>query len=116
MKIYPVYVSFSYQAEPFLYVLANNEKQVLKKIDEKFVGNSWSGNYNDYTHHEQEGHEDYYSYMLDIRGEVFDEVAMNEALKGSQQYGWGEGQNITLEEAQVMLKFGIVEDWCDVEV
>jgi hypothetical protein len=108
MKIYPILINFKNNAVPFFYVLADNEDQILERLDEKYVYGSWSSNDEDYEH---DGYEDYYAYMLAIRGEINDEQVMNGALEGSQQYGWDEGQEITEEEAQIMLKFGVAKDW-----
>ena len=108
MKIYPVLINFNYNSVPFLHVLADNEEQVLHGIEKHYNHHGWASNYDN---HEHEGYDSYLDYMLAIRGEINDSSAMSQALEGSQQYGWSEGQDISESEANVMLKFGVVQDW-----
>jgi hypothetical protein len=108
MKIYPVLINFNGNNVPFLRVLAHTEEQVLKGIEKKYNHDGWYYNYENHAH---DGYDNYLDYMLAIRGEINDGYAMSEALENSQQYGWDEGQDVTQEDAQVMLKYGVVEDW-----
>jgi CRISPR/Cas system-associated exonuclease Cas4 (RecB family) len=108
MKLYPVIMNANDREVTFLWVLANDEKTVLKGIESKFTHNSWQDNYEDYSY---EGYDSYLDYMLDIRGEINSQDVMGNALENSVQYGWDEGKDIDEASAQIMLNYGVAKDW-----
>lgn len=108
MKLYPVIINANDREFIFLWVLANDEKTVLKGIESKFTYNSWKGNYENYDY---EGYDSYLDYMLAIRGEINSSDVMSNALENSIQYGWDEGRDIDEASAQIMLNYKVAQDW-----
>jgi hypothetical protein len=92
------------------YVIADTEEQVMLFIDANYRHDSWS----------DEGMLDVWDDKLEKlievpylekirkeRGEFWEEVS--DLYYGATQYGWDEGQEITPEEAAILIRLGIAE-------
>jgi hypothetical protein len=105
------------------YVLANNENDILDRLDDskgQYTYGQWKETSNesedDYEIYDDDynviGTETYLERMLRLRGEFNDENASyDDAYYGIKHYGWDEGVVISSEDAEVLIRLGIAEDW-----
>ena len=118
-------------------VLADNEEQILAKLDEpggKYAYGAWAerGEFNEERHDDEErgpngdrllkiydddykviGRETFMERMLRLRGEFNtpDDQDWDDAYYGIKHYGWSEGREVSAEDIAVLQRLGLVEDW-----
>lgn len=101
------------------WAIANNEGEILAKLDKEFTYGSWTDR--DAEDGELEVHDDdgnvtgtetYLQKMARVRGEFNDDNASYEdAYYGVTHYGWSEPTPITPEDAQRLIELGVAADW-----
>lgn len=86
------------------YVLTDAEEKIYEYINKELLFGMWGDRsssgmrYNGETYKEQ---------MLRLRGEYNDEFAdYSDAYYGVTHYGWSEGQEISVEDQNTLLKLG----------
>lgn len=106
-----------------LFVLANNEADILAQLDDDkkgFTFGAWKERNDEAEEpleiHDEDynviGTETYLEKMLRLRGEFNDEEASYEdAYYGVKHWGWDEGVPISDEDAAVLLRLAVAEDW-----
>ena len=94
-----------------VYVIADTEDQVMRYIDVNYRHDSWSeGEMLDVWDDKLEKliEVPYREKIKKERGEFWEEP--EDLYYGATQYGWDEGQEITPEDAAVLIRLGIAED------
>lgn len=106
-----------------LYVIANNESEILERLDAdngRYTYGAWKEKDEDseepYEIYDDKynviGTETYMEKMLRLRGEYNDEDAdSSDSYYGVTHYGWNEGVKISKEDADTLIRLGIAEDW-----
>jgi len=100
------------------YVLADTEQAVMEGIDKLYNYGNW-GNY--LEHFQDDTPEDeesvnrakkYHEAILVYRGEIdHPDNDYGDGYYGITYYGWDEGKEISLYDAQVLVRLGIAQSW-----
>lgn len=120
MKLYTIefkhYGPKSSKAGIEYYVLADSEQDVMDGISATF-NTMWTPllcKEHDDSDEEftQEEREKYYSDILKYRGEInIPEPIDFDPYYGYTFYGWSEGQEISIENAQALVRLGVAKSW-----
>lgn len=103
-----------------LYVIADSEELIFKKLDADFNYGKWKDQNEDsdeeYTIYDDDsnaiGTENYMERMLRLRGEFNDEDAdYSDAYYGVTHYGWDEGLDVSEDDIKTLLRLGVAQDW-----
>lgn len=106
-----------------LYVLADNDDGVMARLDAEeghYTYGAWKEKSNDAEepfdiyddHYNIIGTETYIERMLRLRGEFNDENAdYGDAYYGVRHWGWDKGVDLSNDDANILLRLNIVEDW-----
>lgn len=102
------------------YVLAVDEKTILQYVS-NLTGGVWADRMREdgpLEIHDEDyeviGTETVEEHLLRFRGDMEDPVAdTSDAYYGVTLWGWDEGVEISDEDAAVLLRLGIAEDWRD---
>jgi hypothetical protein len=94
------------------YVLADTEQNVMKGIDKLYNCGLW-GDLLKKTEDENLSHaKKYHEDILVYRGEIdHPDNDYGDAYYGITFYGWDEGKEISLQEAQLLVRLGIAQNW-----
>lgn len=106
-----------------LYVLADSETEILARLDANdgfYTYGAWREQteeaeapciiYDD--KYNEIGTETYLEKMLRLRGEFNDDDAdYSDAYYGIKHWGWDEGREISVSDADTLIRLGIAEDW-----
>ena len=106
------------------YVIANDDEQVMRLVDEKYCWGAWKekqqimdeeGEMLDIydNHYNTIGQETFLQRVLRYKGECNDpDLEPQDLFYGATYYGWEEtDSDITELSASVLLDLGITEDW-----
>ena len=101
------------------YVFANNEYELMVRLDQEYNYGLWKDSqedgdefkvYND--DYDVIGTETRFEKMLRLRGDFNDPNAdYSDGYYGITHYGWSEVQEISNEQAQILLDLNIAHDW-----
>lgn len=102
-----------------LYVIADDEEVILDRLDEREHCGCWAeatGDGETFDIYDDDynviGTETKRERLLRRRGEIDDEcVDFSDAYYGVTCLGWDEGEDVTPEDAAVLIRLGIAEDW-----
>lgn len=101
------------------YVIANSEYELMLRLDQQYQFGLWKDSNEDgdkfkiyNEEYEVIGTERRFEKMLRLRGDFNDPNAdYSDGYYGITHYGWSEAQEVSQEQAQVLLDLNIAQDW-----